>query len=221
MRLGQPFDSESVFNALQNGTDYNVISSRYNIPINKVCEYFENDGSQYRVYILCQVAEAGNIVVSFDDFNKCYEGNEGIYGREALYVKGKEIYRNDKELYEGEIRTLFANSKSYALYDKGSRMIDRSDALMGIGGGTVVVSGLFWLAGIIGSEDFSDNTMWISAACMDGVGIGIFITGAMLPSFGKAKIRKAVNLYNNGKMYSYLDFGFSYIGNGIAISLTF
>lgn len=72
MRIGQPFDSESVFNALQNGTDYSVISRQYNIPINKVCEYVENNGNSCRIYILCQVAKAGNITVYFDNFNDCY-----------------------------------------------------------------------------------------------------------------------------------------------------
>jgi hypothetical protein len=72
MRIGQPFDSENIFNALQKGTDYSVISRQFNIPINKVCEYSENDGIHYRVYILCQVAEAGNITVYFDNFNDCY-----------------------------------------------------------------------------------------------------------------------------------------------------
>lgn len=72
MRIGQPFDSESVFNALQNGTDYSVISRQYNIPINKVCEHVENNGNLCRIYILCQVAKAGNITVYFDNFNDCY-----------------------------------------------------------------------------------------------------------------------------------------------------
>ena len=72
MRLGQPIDSDEINRAVQSGTDFNVISSQYNIPINKVCEYTEKVKDSYRVYILCQVAKAGNIVVEFDyDFNGC------------------------------------------------------------------------------------------------------------------------------------------------------
>ena len=62
MRLGQPIDSEEINRAVQNGTDFNVISAQYNIPINKVCEYTEKAKDSYRVYILCQVAKAGNII---------------------------------------------------------------------------------------------------------------------------------------------------------------
>lgn len=74
MRLGQPIDSEEINRAVQNGTDFNVISAQYNIPINKVCEYTEKAKDSYRVYILCQVAKAGNIIVDFDyDFNGCHD----------------------------------------------------------------------------------------------------------------------------------------------------
>lgn len=74
MRIGQPFDSEEINRALQRGTEYYVISSQYNIPINKVCEYTDNKTSPCRVYVLCQVAKAGNIIVDFDySFNGCHD----------------------------------------------------------------------------------------------------------------------------------------------------
>lgn len=76
MRLGQPFDIEEVNKAVQSGTDFEVISARYNIPINKVCEYTEQITGGYRVYVLCQAAKAGNILVEFDDFNGCREVNQ-------------------------------------------------------------------------------------------------------------------------------------------------
>lgn len=71
MRIGQPFNSGEINSALQSGKGYNVIASQYNIPINKVCEYSENQSNEYKVYILCQVAAAGNIMVQWSDFNKC------------------------------------------------------------------------------------------------------------------------------------------------------
>lgn len=75
MRLGQPIDSDEINRAVQQGTDFNVISSQYNIPINKICEYTEKiSRNNYRVYILCQVAKAGNVIVDFDyDFDGCYD----------------------------------------------------------------------------------------------------------------------------------------------------
>ena len=73
MRLGQPIDSEEINRAVQSGKEFNVISAHYNIPINKVCEYVEKNAGGYRVYILCQAAKAGNIIVEFDDFNGCHD----------------------------------------------------------------------------------------------------------------------------------------------------
>ncbi len=74
MRLGQPINSDEINRAVQSGKDFNVISAQYNIPINKVCEYTEKNAEGCRVYILCQAARAGNIVVDFDyEFNGCYD----------------------------------------------------------------------------------------------------------------------------------------------------
>lgn len=74
MRLGQPINSDEINSAVQSGKDFNVISSQYNIPINKVCEYTEKQSGGYRVYILCQAAKAGNMVVNFDyEFNGCHD----------------------------------------------------------------------------------------------------------------------------------------------------
>ncbi len=82
MRIGQPFNSGEINAALQSGKGYNVIASQYNIPINKVCEYSENQSNEYKVYILCQVAAAGNIMVQWSDFNQC--DRQGIDGMAVL-----------------------------------------------------------------------------------------------------------------------------------------
>lgn len=82
MRIGQPFNSGEINAALQSGKGYNVIASQYNIPINKVCEYSEHQSNEYKVYILCQVAAAGNIMVQWSDFNKC--DRQGIDGMAVL-----------------------------------------------------------------------------------------------------------------------------------------
>lgn len=82
MRIGQPFNSGEINAALQSGKGYNVIASQYNIPINKVCEYSENQSNEYKVYILCQVAAAGNTMVQWSDFNKC--DRQGIDGMAVL-----------------------------------------------------------------------------------------------------------------------------------------
>ena len=71
-RIGQPFDSRQLSESLQNGTPLEVISRQYNIPINKVCDYTQPlQSGAYRVYILCQVAAAGNIVPVWDSYGEC------------------------------------------------------------------------------------------------------------------------------------------------------
>lgn len=71
MQVGQPFESSEINAALQSGKDYSVIAAQYNIPINKVCEFSENVGGQYKVYILCQVAAAGNVMAQWSNFSDC------------------------------------------------------------------------------------------------------------------------------------------------------
>ena len=66
-RLGQPFDSQKVKNALLSGTDYRVISQQYDIPVNRVGIYSTKlkEGT-YWVYVLCQVASMGNVTPVWD-----------------------------------------------------------------------------------------------------------------------------------------------------------
>lgn len=85
MRLGVPFDSQKVFEAVQSGTDLTLISKQYNIPIYKVCEYTERIGTNYKVYVLCQVATAGNVYPQFDySFNGCSDDNRYSTGTALL-----------------------------------------------------------------------------------------------------------------------------------------
>ena len=89
MQVGQPFESNEINKALQNGTDYNVISAQYNLPINKVCEYPERNGEEWTVYILCQVAARGNITVLWSDFTQCdRQGVDGMAVLKSALVPG-------------------------------------------------------------------------------------------------------------------------------------
>ena len=224
MRIGQPIDSEEINRALQRGTEYYVISSQYNIPINKVCEYTDNKTSPCRVYVLCQVAKAGNIHVEFDEFNACYEGNNKVYADEALYAKDFDVYRNGVELSEGQIRTMFANSRSYELYDSGKRRWDNS-MFYGIGG-SLIFLGIWPFVGVAIDEGWDDPTdkVWIiTGEALLGTGVALIVMGGIRSSIGKAKIRKAVNLYNNGRMYSQvaveMEYGLG--GNGVYLTFSF
>jgi len=269
MRIGQPFNSEEINSALQRGTEYYVISSQYNIPINKVCEYTDNKTSPCRVYVLCQVAKVGNIRVEFDDFTSCYENVNTYVADEALYVNGFTISKKGKTLSDHEIRTMFANSNSYSLYDEGMRIADKDfntthGLAVGFGAASITVGGVFqavfWpLYGKANKDakdykyridthqyyDYQDHQylqkkydenlekaekykrfaktgLWLL-----GGGIALIVAENIMEkaiySSGKAKIRKAVNLYNNGRMYSRssLEMEYGLAGNGVYLTFRF
>ena len=226
MRIGQPIDSEEINRALQRGTEYYVISSQYNVPINKVCEYTDNKTSPCRVYVLCQVAKTGNIRVEFDDFNDCYEGANTVVADEALYADGFTISKNGKTLSDREVRTLFANSKSYDLYDKGLRLKNGGESGAGM---------CFFLASLsllcqFGWLDYN-NGEWDGQIGKNFVIYGSVMTGAcvlgaiasgIVISSGRNCIRKAVNLYNNGRMYSQsVEINYGLTGNGVYLTFSF
>lgn len=70
-RLSLGIDLSSINNAIANGSNYGDSSEAMNVPVNKVCEFIQQEASQYAVYVLCQVARYGNIQVSFTDFTHC------------------------------------------------------------------------------------------------------------------------------------------------------
>ena len=70
-RLSLGIDLSSINNAIANGSNYGDSSEAMNVPVNKVCEFIQQEANQYAVYVLCQVARYGNIQVSFTDFIHC------------------------------------------------------------------------------------------------------------------------------------------------------
>ena len=70
-RLSLGIDLSSINNAIAKGSNYGDSSEAMNVPVNKVCEFIQQEANQYAVYVLCQVARYGNIQVSFTDFTHC------------------------------------------------------------------------------------------------------------------------------------------------------
>ena len=88
-RIGRPFDIQTVDAALAGGTDYQIISRLYNIPVNKVDQYDEQlkDGT-YRVWVLCQVAMAGNVQPIWEDLRREGEVNNWTSLAKSAVVPG-------------------------------------------------------------------------------------------------------------------------------------
>lgn len=82
MRLGTIVSWDEVNSSLQKGADWGTVAMKYNIPINKVCEYVDKKTDQgYTVAVLCQVAKSGAEYPEFDEFTACgdtksYNDNE-------------------------------------------------------------------------------------------------------------------------------------------------
>lgn len=238
MRIGQRYDSEEINQALQKGEEYKTISTTYNIPINKVCEFTEIQSNGYKVYVLCQVAKTGEYSPVFDEFNDCY-GRGGA--DDILYVDGWDIYNNGKLLSDSEIRALFANSKSSILYIQSQNLIEDYPSSKGpylvpfVSG--VVIDYVWFMVGVYktGSKTWDDFVAYYERSKLVFYGGAVLaISGFVLPylpfvkyyikdSLGRAKIRKAVNLYNNSLGYSRnsLEMEIGLAGNGVFLSFSF
>lgn len=72
-RIGQAFSTDDVNRAVQAGTDFEVIARNMKVPINKVCEFPVQDTltNSWTMYVLCQVAKAGNITPEFEATDEC------------------------------------------------------------------------------------------------------------------------------------------------------
>lgn len=74
-KMGLPVDAKNDMATIENGVENNlsIRSHQSNIAINKVCEWQTKSVTSNKVvlYVLWQVAVAGNIEPKFEEFNKC------------------------------------------------------------------------------------------------------------------------------------------------------
>ena len=74
-KMGLPVDAKNDMATIENGVEDNlsIRSHQSNIAINKVCEWQTKSVTSNKVvlYVLWQVAAAGNIEPRFEEFNKC------------------------------------------------------------------------------------------------------------------------------------------------------
>lgn len=108
-RLGQPFDSQKINSALQTGTHYEVIATQYNIPINKVDQYDTRlKDNTYHVFVLCQVACAGNIQPVWDNMTRSGEAHNGVALLKSVFIPG--LGQMGKGYYGEGIATLLGET---------------------------------------------------------------------------------------------------------------
>ena len=72
-KLGLKVSNENDINTIERSVYNDIViePNEMNLPMNKVCEYQENlqTTTGYRLYILWQIATAGNIIPVFEDYD--------------------------------------------------------------------------------------------------------------------------------------------------------
>lgn len=95
MSLGLAFNSQDVENAITSGKLQSLVSD-FKVPINEVCRYRQTlSNGGVRVYILCQVAVAGNIQVQFTEFRNCGDAGDEEAGQADLRPDEWGYYESD------------------------------------------------------------------------------------------------------------------------------
>ena len=86
-RIGQFVSTDEINRAVQAGTDYEVIGRKIKIPIHKACDFSINEEGRWTVYVLCQVAKAGNITPEFD-----FTHANNMCSKHTIYDKEMDAY---------------------------------------------------------------------------------------------------------------------------------
>lgn len=106
-RTGQPISTDVIHQAAQAGVDYEVIGKTMNIPFNKVCEFpIKKEDNTWTIYVLFQVAVAGNITPYFDVYN-C--------SANTIFNKNMENYESQLKEYQQKMLAYQTSLKNYKL----------------------------------------------------------------------------------------------------------
>lgn len=97
MSLGLGFNSTQVETAIKTGTLESQMKE-WSIPVNVVCRYRQGlENGLVRVYVLCQVANAGNVDPKFEEFRNCGNDADELEGHQAnLRPVEWTLYESDK-----------------------------------------------------------------------------------------------------------------------------
>ena len=100
---GQPISSAEINQALQTGSTFEVIEKKMRIPMIKLCTFpFRQNNDTYKVFVLYQVASAGNVTPMFDSYNDCMAHT--FYDKQlAHYKKLEDEYKLKLDNYYKEL----------------------------------------------------------------------------------------------------------------------
>ena len=96
MSLGLEFNSTQVETAIKTGT-LEAKMREWRIPVNVVCHYRQGlENGMVRVYVLCQVARAGNVDPQFEEFRNCGNDADEFGGQQDLRPAQWALYESDR-----------------------------------------------------------------------------------------------------------------------------
>ena len=95
MSLGLSFNSKQVETAINTG-DLTSKMAEWRVPVNVVCHYRQGlENGAVRVYVLCQVANAGNVDPHFEEFRNCGNTGDDYAGQMNLRPDAWSLYEMD------------------------------------------------------------------------------------------------------------------------------
>lgn len=133
-------------------------------------------------------------------------------GDKNLTVKKRYVLQDGVALSSRQIRILMEdNQEALALYDKGHRQVNGSNACAGL------ITGVCLASALISNKWEDDRRMKASATAL-AISGGLAITAIVLSSSGKKNIRRSAELYNRSiKPVSYINFYVSPSAAGVAL----
>ena len=102
LSLGLGYNSTQIEAAIRTGNLESKITE-WRIPVNPVCHYRQGlENGAVRVYVLCQVANAGNVDPHFDEFRNCGNDGDDYAGQMNLRPSHWSMYEMDTYFSEFE-----------------------------------------------------------------------------------------------------------------------
>jgi hypothetical protein len=155
-------------------------------------------------------------------FNEIATGGKQALGVEnplslniILVADGLKVFSNGKVLNRNEVRTLMANTDALSYYNKGMQRVKTSNILF-------YTSGVFFIPGIILVGVYhGDELLVTEASLILGAGAGFVVSGIVVRSKAAKDISHAVDMYNNRKSTSHVDWNFGVMPNGVSFTLKF
>ena len=140
---------------------------------------------------------------------------------ETLTRDGKKVYLRGKELSQSEVRKIMTNTDALHIYNKGISNNKNGNGLITCGTLLMIGGGIMAVATYFNDQKENKKNSIIIGSTIVATGTILLIPGIALKISSKSKIRKAVDMYNNGGKTASAELKCNFTGNGIHFSMVF